>query len=86
MECILLSKTRRDEEDNDTDRVDHYGLYSRVSPPINELQAFENMTKMIRDISFKTVKEDFQNTLNRDAARIKLSQSVLVRADKTRNL
>ena len=75
-------------DDGSSDCDDNFGLRSRKSPPlVEELKAFEDdMGKMIQNISFKTVRDDFQDMLKRDVAKIKSSQSVFVRADKTRNL
>ena len=75
-------------DDGSSDCDDNFGLRSRKLPPlVEELRAFEDdMEKMIQNISFKTVRDDFQDMLKRDVAKIKSSQSVFVRADKTRNL
>ena len=77
-------------EDKQDERGDgtHYGFNSRKCPPqIDELKAFEDDTaKLIERVEFRRQRDNFQNTLRNDMARIRDSQAVFVPADKTRNL
>ena len=76
-----------DEEDECGDGM-HYGFDSRRCPPqIDELNSFEDdMAKLIESVEFRRPRDNFQNTLQNDIARIRDSQAVFVPADKTRNL
>ena len=67
---------------------ENYGLRSRRNPPhVEELEPFErDMEKLVGNVSFRKINDNFQNNLRKDINRIKSSESVFVAADKTRNL
>ena len=56
-------------------------------PRVNELEAFEDdLLKMIENIDFRRTSNDLQRPLDKDIQKIKISEDVIVPADKTRNL
>lgn len=65
-----------------------YGLNSTKSPPpISELNAFEeDLVKMVENIQFTKVHDQFLNNLSTDAKKINESPNVITFADKTRNI
>ena len=65
-----------------------YGFKTRKCPPqIEELKKFENdLFKMVEEIRFRTVNDQFLNNLKRDINSIKTSDKVVVSADKSRNM
>ena len=78
-----------DKPDEDNSKCEeNYGLKtSKTPPPHTDLAAFENeMYKLINDVQFKNVNNDFQCQLQKDVNEIKKSENVIVRADKTTNL
>ena len=64
-----------------------YGFNTRKCPPKNpELSNFESgLLDMIKQISFKPARNQFQEQLTRDIKIIKSSQKAFIPADKTRN-
>ena len=64
------------------------GLKLRNNPPqVKELKYFEeDMVKMIENLEFQHVNDQFLNTLASDAKKIRSTPIVLVFADKTRNI
>ena len=67
---------------------EYYGFNSKKAPPqIEELKPFEDdLVRMIDSIEFRNISNPFQDTLRRDISRIKNSDRMFVRADKTRNI
>ena len=65
-----------------------YGFKTRYCPPVvDELTSFENdLMIMIKNIQFKSIKNDFQNKLKEDINEIKNSNKIFVAADKSRNI
>ena len=65
-----------------------FGFRSRKCPPqIQELKPFEDdMLKMIENIRFRKVTDQFQSKLKADITKIRSSDKMLIPADKTRNL
>ena len=65
-----------------------YGFTSKRCPPvIEQLSSFEHdMMLMIKNLEFKIVTNDFQQKLNSDIEKIRKSSSLLVHADKSRNI
>ena len=65
-----------------------YGLKRQKCPPqIEALKPFEaDMLKLIDEVEFTTVNDDFQKRLRADIESIRNSDAVFVPADKTRNL
>ena len=65
-----------------------FGLKSRKCPPIiEELRPFEeDLFAMAERISFRTVRNDFQDKLTQDTKKIRESNRIFVPADKTRNM
>ena len=65
-----------------------YGFKTRYFPPVvDELTSFENdLMIMIKNIQFKSIKNDFQNKLKEDINEIKNSNKIFVPADKSRNI
>ena len=75
--------------DNEDEEVNcNYGFKSTKTPPNNiHLKAFEDeLYEMIRNIEFTTSRDPFQSQLHRDVKNIRLSDKVLVFADKSTNL
>ena len=53
---------------------------------MDELNFFEDdMEKLIGNTQFRRPHENFQRTLQRDAAHIRVSRDIVVPADKTKN-
>ena len=65
-----------------------FGLKSKQTPPpIPELKSFEeDVIRMIENIQFRNVNDQFINTLERNKQKIKASPNVNIFADKTRNI
>ena len=65
-----------------------YGFKTRYCPPVvDELTSFEHdLMIMIKNIQFKSIKNDFQNKLKEDINEIKNSNKIFVPADKSRNI
>ena len=65
-----------------------YGFKTRYCPPVvDELTSFENdLMIMIKNIQFKSIKNDFQSKLREDINEIKNSNKIFVPADKSRNI
>ena len=82
-----LKGEKDDNEENPEDK-EHYGLNCRKSPPhVEELEAFEDSVgRLIESITFKKTRDKFQENLQKDVARIKQSKAIFVPADKTRNV
>lgn len=66
----------------------HYGFKSRASaPPVLELKAFEaDLVKLVEDIRFRKVEQQFQTDMENDLKTMKTSGDIIVKADKTKNL
>ena len=64
-----------------------YGLKSkRSAPPVAELRAFEDdVARLIENVKFRDVNNEFMKELERDKKKIKSSTNIFVPADKTRN-
>ena len=65
-----------------------FGFQSRKFPPqIEEMKCFEEgISKMVGSVSFRKVNTEFLDKLTKDIDKIRTSEDVLVRADKTRNV
>lgn len=76
------------QEETEHATEEHYGLSSTLAAPhVKELEPFEeDLAKLIEDVEFRKVSNDFHSTLKKDINRIKASNSVFVKADKTRNM
>ena len=63
----------------------NFGFKSSFTPPQHDLLSpFESdLYNMIRSINFKPVRNDFQKKLLKDINNIKLSENLLIFADKT---
>ena len=74
-------------EDNDS-KTEWYGLKSLSSPrPVKELIPFENeLISLVKNIKFRKVRNHFQDQLQQDLKRIKVSNKTMTFADKTRNI
>ncbi|PIK38109.1 hypothetical protein BSL78_25061 [Apostichopus japonicus] len=87
-------KTCNNEEDDEEDDEHHpahtenFGFKSKKCPPqIEELRLFEDdLLRMIENVKFKKVTNQFQDKLRKDVSRIKKSTKLLIPADKTRNM
>lgn len=68
--------------------ADTYGMNSTKSPPpSSELNAFEeDLVKMVENIQFTKVHDQFLSNLSTDAKKINESLNVMAFADKTRNI
>ena len=83
MEGTLLSYQKADQQ-----QTNKFNLKSRKCPqPIDELKLFEeNMFQLVENVTFKQVRNAFQDKLRCDVKSINSSKQVLLFADKTRNL
>ena len=81
--ALLMGKKRNDQERNS-----NYGFKSRKCPPQHpDLINFENdLLDMIKNVSFKAVRNNFQDKLRKETSSIKESDKAYIFADKTRNL
>lgn len=81
---FLRGSDNKEEQDDD----EKYGLKSRKCPPlVDELKPFEDdMLKLVENVEFRKMSDDFQKMLKSDVDRIRKSDAVFVPADKTRNL
>ena len=70
------------------DDKERYGFRSRKCPPqVDELKAFEDdLCNMIDNVVFRPVPCEFQDKMKKDLKRVKECSSVVVAADKSRNL
>ena len=66
----------------------HYVFKSRKCPPQHKgLIAFENdLLKLIKSVTFRKVRNKFQDNLRKDIISIKKSKNIYIFADKTNNL
>ena len=78
--------------DTEQDRATHtsantYGLKSkRSAPPVAEIRAFEDdVARLIENVKFRDVNNEFMKELERDKKKIKSSRNIFVPADKRRN-
>ena len=54
---------------------------------MDELKSFEDdVEKLIRNIQFRRLRDNFQKTLQKDAVTIRWSKDVFVPANKTKNI
>ena len=59
---------------------------SKAPPPIKELKYFlDGLCDLAKNLKFRKIREQFQNTLNEDLKNIKSEDKVIIAADKTRN-
>ena len=72
----------------DQQQTNKFNLKSRkCPPPVDELKPFEeDMFQLVDNVTFKQVRNAFQDKLKRDVKCINSSKNVLVFADKTRNV
>ena len=77
----------RGAKDDDTEK-ENFGFQSRKSAPhVEELRPFEeDLLKLIGNVRFRRINDDFQQTLKKDISKIKTASEIFVPADKTRNL
>ena len=70
------------------DQKETYGIRSPKSPSfISQLKPFEDdLCKLIEDVRFRKVSSPLQNKLNEDLKRIRNESSILVPADKNKQL
>ena len=66
---------------------ENYGFKSTKTPPVvQELSKFEeSLSKMIQDIQFRNVNDNFQKQLKKDLKQFKKSEHMIIPADKTTN-
>ena len=76
---------RSDDQEVEQGEVEYYGFKScRCPPQMDELKSFEDdMENFIGNIQFRRPWDNFQRTLQRDAAHIRGSRDMFVPADKT---
>ena len=74
-------------EDNNSKRQ-YYGFKSRKCPPqVKDMENFEDeLLEMARNVTFRKINNDFQNTMRNDIKTIKSSKKAFIPADKTRNM
>ena len=65
-----------------------YGFKTHKCPHQHKglMELEDNLQKMISNVQFRRVKNDFQNRLKNDIRSVKSSKEVYVFADKTRNI
>ena len=79
----------QDELNDEQNNQDHkYGFRSRKCPPqIEVMEKFEDdLLEMVKNIKFRKVHDEFQDSLREDIKRINNSTKALIFADKTTNL
>ena len=79
----------QDELNDEQNNQDHkYGFKSRKCPPqIEDMEKFEDdLLEMVKNIKFRKVHDEFQDSLREDIKRINNSTKALIFADKTTNL
>ena len=78
------------EENNDDEqpKVQRYGLKSETTPKqLKELAPFEeDLIRLLKEIKFRKVTNDFQKKLSDDIRKIKRSEKTVTPADKTSNM
>lgn len=77
-----------DNNDDEQPKVQRYGLKSEGTPKqIKELAPFEeDLIRLVKDIKFRKVKNDFQTKLSKDIRKIGSSTKTVTPADKTSNM
>ena len=78
---------RRDEE-NDQDMEENYGFKTHNTPPPHPLlkDFEEDLFKLVKNIKFRKVKNQFLSELGKFKKEVKNYKDVIVKADKTRNM
>ena len=73
---------------NESESIFNYGFKTRKCPPqYNDLMDFEDdLHKMISNVQFRIVNNDFQTRLKNDIRSIHSSEKVFVFANKTKNI
>ena len=76
------------EERKELERKENFGFRSRNCPKQHpDLIDFENdLLNMVKNVTFRTVHNDFQDKLKKDISNIKNSKNAFIFADKTRNI
>ena len=71
-----------------TTQCQNYGFNTTKSPPqLKELIGFEeDLFKMVKEIKFRQVHNNFQRDLRKCVSEIRNSNDIITKADKTRNL
>ena len=84
--AIFLTNRNRKPSNNTAEAK--FGLKSNQCPPqVKELMAFEDyLIKLIKEIKFRKVKNQFQNKLKDDIKKVRSSNKTLTPADKTSNM
>ena len=72
---------------NDNEKTENFGFKTFACPPQhNDLKNFENdLLGMIKSITFKPYRNEFQDRMKHDINTIKSSKKAFIPADKTRN-
>ena len=75
-------------ENNDYVKKEVYNLKSQNNPPNNRLlDSFEtDLSKLIKMVKFKKVRNNFQMKLNKDIEEVKTSKYIWGRSDKSKNI
>ena len=85
----FFNKGEEDDEIDDDKPINdgNFGFKSTKCPPQTpEMIPFEeDMLKMVENIKFRKVRDNFQSVLKRDIQNIRKSDKMLIPADKTRN-
>ena len=86
--ALFFLRKGEDDQDDETPRDEKFSLKTRKCPPqIEDMKPFENdLIKMIENVQFRKVNNNFQTTMKDDIRKIKNSKKLLIPADKTRNL
>ena len=79
---------KANKENNNPKPVNTYRLKTKNrAPHVPELEQFEdNVARLLENVNFRDIKDDFIQALEKDKKRIEASKNVFVFADKTRNL
>ena len=84
----IFFQANDDEEKNEDQQPETYGLKSRITPnPVPEMANFEkDLIGLVQKLNFKRNTNDFQNRMRQDVQQIKRSDKLYVPADKTTNM
>ena len=84
----IFFQANDDEEKNEDQQPETYGLKSRITPnPVPEMANFEkDLIGLVQKLKFKRNTNDFQNRMRQDVQQIKRSDKLYVPADKTTNM
>ena len=87
MESALLPESQQREQLNPKPENTYRLKTKNRALHVPELEQFEDdVAKLLENVNFRDIKDDFIQALEKDKKRIEASKNVFVFADKTRNL